>query len=223
MRAQRCRDTCSLSMIGHVQADSYLQQRVRLHVGGAYFAVGAAALSRGYNVLAFDGPGQGAALRVQALVFRPDWEKVVSPVVDFALTRPDRPGSHRSFRLQPGRAPSRRAAAYEQRVAALILDDGLYDLYAAFAAGSPAYFLRLIDQGRDGRTNRLMTLNGHFDIGARWSLQNGCWAMGARSYADLFRKTKDYTLAGVAQHVTAPTLYPGCRTRPVLQGSATAR
>lgn len=44
----------------------------------AYFAVGAAALSRGYNVLAFDGPGQGAALRVQGLVFRPDWEKVVS-------------------------------------------------------------------------------------------------------------------------------------------------
>lgn len=30
--------------------------------------------------------------------------------------------------------------------------------------------------------------------------------MGARSYADLFRKTKDYTLAGVAQRVTAPTL-----------------
>jgi hypothetical protein len=91
-------------------------------------------------------------------------------------------------------------------VAALILDDGLYDLYAAFAAGSPAYFLRWIDQGRDGRTNRLMALNGHFDIGARWSLQNGCWAMGASSNADLFRKTKDYSLAGVAQRVTAPTL-----------------
>lgn len=51
-----------------------------------------------------------------------------------------------------------------------------------------------------------MTLNGHFDVGARCSLQNGCWAMGASSNADLFRKTKDYTLAGVAQHATAPTL-----------------
>jgi alpha-beta hydrolase superfamily lysophospholipase len=55
----------------------------------AYFAVGAAALSRGYNVLAFDGPGQGATLREQSLVFRPDWEKVISPVIDFALTRPE--------------------------------------------------------------------------------------------------------------------------------------
>ena len=173
----------------------------------AYFAVGAAALSRGYNVLAFDGPGQGAALRVQALVFRPDWEKVVSPVVDFALTRPEiDPEAIALFGYSLGGLLVARAAAYEQRVAALILDDGLYDLYAAFAAGSPAFFLRWIDQGRDGRTNRLMALNGHFDIGARCSLQNGCWAMGARSYADLFRKTKDYSLAGVAQRVTAPTL-----------------
>lgn len=51
----------------------------------AYFVVGDAALRRGYNVLAFDGPGQGAALRSQELVFRPDWEAVLTPVIDFAL------------------------------------------------------------------------------------------------------------------------------------------
>ncbi|MEA2210867.1 MAG: hypothetical protein QOF83_815, partial [Solirubrobacteraceae bacterium] len=42
----------------------------------SYFAIAAAALRRGYNVLAFDGPGQGAALRDQKLVMRPDWEAV---------------------------------------------------------------------------------------------------------------------------------------------------
>lgn len=85
----------------------------------AYFAVGAAALSRGYNVLAFDGPGQGAALRVQALVFRPDWEKVVSPVVDFALTRPEiDPEAIALFGYSLGGLLVARAAAYEHRVAA---------------------------------------------------------------------------------------------------------
>ena len=173
----------------------------------AYFAVGAAALSRGYNVLAFDGPGQGATLRNQALVFRPDWEKVISPVVDFALTRPEiDPEAIPLFGYSLGGLLVARAAAHEQRVAALILDDGLYDLYAAFTATSPSFFIRWIDQGRDNRTNRLAALNARFDIGARWSLQNGCWAMGARSHADLIRKTKDYTLAGIAQRVTAPTL-----------------
>ena len=40
-------------------------------------------------MLAFDGPGQGGALRQKGLVFRPDWEAVISPVIDYALTRPE--------------------------------------------------------------------------------------------------------------------------------------
>ncbi|RJE22585.1 hypothetical protein PHISCL_05096 [Aspergillus sclerotialis] len=54
-----------------------------------WFAIGAAALSRGYNFLAFDGPGQGAAIRSQRLFFYPDWKKVLTPVIDYALTRRD--------------------------------------------------------------------------------------------------------------------------------------
>lgn len=37
-----------------------------------WFAIGAAAVARGYNFLAFDGPGQGASLRRQYLHFRYD-------------------------------------------------------------------------------------------------------------------------------------------------------
>src|SRR5215204_6053166 len=47
------------------------------------------ALRRGYNLLLFDGPGQGRPLIEQRLVMRPDWENVVRPVVDYALTRPE--------------------------------------------------------------------------------------------------------------------------------------
>src|SRR5580693_5942824 len=53
-----------------------------------YFTNGAAALARGYHVLAFDGPGQGAALLSQGLVLRPDWENVISPVLDWVLAQP---------------------------------------------------------------------------------------------------------------------------------------
>jgi dipeptidyl aminopeptidase/acylaminoacyl peptidase len=54
-----------------------------------YFWNGAAALRRGYNCLCFDGPGQGRALLKQELYFRPDWENVVRPFVDYALGRAD--------------------------------------------------------------------------------------------------------------------------------------
>ena len=55
-----------------------------------------AAVERGWHALVFDGPGQCAALYEQGLPFRPDWEAVVTPVVDFALAAAasTRPGSH---------------------------------------------------------------------------------------------------------------------------------
>ena len=48
-----------------------------------------AAVERGYNVLTFEGPGQGEVIRVQKLPFRADWERVVSPVIRYAVSRRD--------------------------------------------------------------------------------------------------------------------------------------
>lgn len=43
-----------------------------------------AAIKRGIHALTFDGPGQGMALRLQDLKFRPDFGNVLGPVIDFA-------------------------------------------------------------------------------------------------------------------------------------------
>src|ERR1700761_5207472 len=53
-----------------------------------YFASAVAATQRGYHCLIFDGPGQGTTLIEQGIPLRPDWETVIRPVVDFALTLP---------------------------------------------------------------------------------------------------------------------------------------
>src|SRR5947209_4960467 len=50
---------------------------------------GAAALERGYNALIFEGPGQGSMLFERRVPFRPDWEAVITPLVDFLRARPD--------------------------------------------------------------------------------------------------------------------------------------
>src|SRR5829696_5381413 len=54
-----------------------------------YFAHAPAAIRRGYNILLFDGPGQGRNLIKDGIHIRPDWENVVRPVIDYALTRPE--------------------------------------------------------------------------------------------------------------------------------------
>ena len=52
-----------------------------------YSQCAVAALEREYNVITFEGPGQGRVIRKQGIPFRYDWEKVVAPVIDFATYR----------------------------------------------------------------------------------------------------------------------------------------
>ncbi len=173
----------------------------------SYFAVAAAGLRRGYNVLAFDGPGQGDALRAQKLLMRPDWEAVITPVVDYALTRSEIPaGQIVLFGYSLGGYLVARAAAFEHRVAALILDDGIYDFHAAFAGRLPPFIASWIADGRDDVTVPVLTMLTAVSTNLRWGLRNGMWVFGAGSFADLIRKVSDYTLHGIAHQITAPTL-----------------
>jgi pimeloyl-ACP methyl ester carboxylesterase len=185
----------------------------------SYWAIAAAALRRGYNVLAYDGPGQGAALRVQKLVFRPDWEAVITPVVDYALTRTEIDGDKIVlFGYSMGGYLVARAAAFEHRVAAMILDDGIYDFHTAFARPLPPFVASWIAGGRDDVAIPVLSLLSSVSTSARWSLNNGVWAFGASSYADLVRKTQDYTLEGHADQITAATLVMSGENDQFLKG-----
>ncbi|MGD0701002.1 MAG: hypothetical protein ABSA02_14085 [Trebonia sp.] len=87
------------------------------------------ALSRGWNAMTFDGPGQNAALVRQRLPFRPDWENVITPVVDYLLARSDVDGAKVAI-LGVSQAGYwvPRAVAFEHRVAAAVTDPGVTDV-----------------------------------------------------------------------------------------------
>ena len=174
----------------------------------SYFAIAAAALRRGYNVLAFDGPGQGAALRDQKLRMRPDWEAAITPVVDYALTRGEIAADKIVlFGYSLGGYLVARAAAFEHRIAALILDDGIHDFHAAFAGSLPPPFIgSWIEEGRDDVAAPVLTMLMALSTNVRWGLRNGMWVFGADSFADLIRMARDYTLDGIAHQIVAPTL-----------------
>ncbi|MDT7665998.1 MAG: hypothetical protein QOD04_5554 [Pseudonocardiales bacterium] len=158
-------------------------------------------------MLAFDGPGQGAALRRQGLVFRPDWEAVVTPVIDFALTRPEIAADAIAlFGYSLGGYLVARAAAFEHRVAALVLDDGIYDFHSAFARLLPPFLNQWVDEGRDEEAASVLAMLMAASGQVRWALNNGVWVMGAESTPDYLRRTKAYTLDGVAEQISCPTL-----------------
>ncbi|CAN0436909.1 unnamed protein product, partial [Phaeothamnion confervicola] len=98
----------------------------------------AAALRRGYNVLTFDGPGQGAALFRQKLSFRYDWEKVITPVIDFLVARKDVDADRIGILgLSQGGYWVPRALAFEHRIAAAVLDPGVFDVMTSWTSQIP--------------------------------------------------------------------------------------
>lgn len=113
------------------------QMRPTVLVGGGWdstmvenhLGIGIAALRRGYHVLLHDGPGQGKLLIEEGLPLRHDWEHVVTPVVDAALTVDvvdPRAIVYEPWSLGGYFAP--RVAAYEHRLAAIVADPGQIDV-----------------------------------------------------------------------------------------------
>ena len=105
-------------------------------------------------------PRAGRPVYRQRLVFRPDWENVVGPVIDYALTLPGVDGAKIVlWGLSMGGELAPRAAAFEHRLAALVAVDGLYDMGATVLgqAGEVPDFERRLraDAGPGpGRRNR---------------------------------------------------------------------
>ena len=109
-----------------------------LHIGGydgtaeELFASVPPALDRGYAFAAIDGPGQGAVLYDQRVSMRPDWENVVPEMFDAVAAEPEVDAQSivlvgRSF----GGVLAPRGAAGEDRLVAMIVDPGQFDIGSA--------------------------------------------------------------------------------------------
>src|SRR6476620_2694488 len=172
-----------------------------------YFVLAVFAISRGYKVLAFDGPGQGGALHLQKLVMRPDWEAVITPVVDYALTRPEIDLDRiAGFGYSLGGYLLARAAAFEHRLCALILNDGVHDLASGFADNMPPFLMDWVQEGHDEYAIPVLTLLMSVSPQLAWAVRHGMWVFGVENYAELLRTAATYTLDGVADQIVAPTL-----------------
>jgi pimeloyl-ACP methyl ester carboxylesterase len=185
----------------------------------AYFAIAAAALRRGYNVLAFDGPGQGAALREDGLLFRPDWEAVMTPVLDWATARPEvEKNKIALFGYSLGALLVARAAAFDKRPAALLLDDGMFDFFDVHISALPPFLVEWVRDGKDDYSIPVAQLLMKMNTGARWAVQNGVWTFGAKSVPDYLRQTANYTLKDIIHQIECPTLVLDAEEDKFLRG-----
>lgn len=175
-----------------------------------YSAAAAPALERGYNCMTFEGPGQGGVIRKQRIPFRYDWEKVVSPVIDYAVKKKIEFGIDIErialMGISMGGYLAARAAAFDDRISACVLYNGVYDGYDAISSAFPKSLLNALNEGDSQFVNSTITDLMKSDPNTRFNIKHGMWTTGTDSPYDLITGAKKYTLKDIVKNITCPTL-----------------
>ncbi len=177
-------------------------------VTGAWSQGVAEALARGWNAVTFDGPGQNAALVRQGLTFRPDWEHVVTPVVDYLGTREDvDPARLALLGVSQGGYWVPRALAFEHRIAAGVADPGVIDVSTTMLRQLPHMLVKLLDEGDAEKFDRDMEWALKLSSGTRSMMAFRMRPYGATSPYEFFHAARGYALTDelIAQ-ITCPML-----------------
>ena len=161
-------------------------------------------------MLDIEGPGQGGIIRNQNIPFRHDWEKVVSPVIDYAMTREEEFGIDVNrialMGISMGGYLAARAAAFDHRITACVLYNGVYDGYDAITSAFPKPLLTALGEGNSKFVNSTIIDLMKSDPNTRFNVMHGMWTTGADSPYDLITDAKSYTLKDIIKNITCPTL-----------------
>jgi dienelactone hydrolase len=166
------------------------------------------AIRRGIHCLIFHGPGQGLPLRLQGLAFRPDWEKVITPVVDFALgiSGVD-PARLALMGLSFGGFLAPRAMAFEKRIKICIANPGvlnwaqaIYEQFSSIPGVLPLY-------GRSpGAFNEAVAALARAWPTAGWWFRDAAAKHGVTTPADLFKVLAEFNNEPFVDRITCQML-----------------
>ncbi|XP_014554306.1 hypothetical protein COCVIDRAFT_105327 [Bipolaris victoriae FI3] len=190
-----------------------------------FFIFPMAALELGYAVLTFEGPGQGIVLRKHNIPFRPDWEEVVSKVLEFAF---EYIAKHPDLDLDTTRVAlagssmggylALRGAA-DERVKACIAVDPFYSMWDLLKGRMPQPVIDTFVAGGfapDSLWDSFLGLLKWWDVQTRWESDLSFWMHGVNTTADMFRSMMRFTFAtpdgtGFLHKVKCPVFVTGAR------------
>lgn len=161
--------------------------------------------SRGYDVVAFEGPGQGAALKKYKLPMTFAWEKPLGAVLDhFKLKDITLIG----FSL--GGYLAMRAAAFDPRVAQIVAYDVMYDFLECFLNRKGPlgkYVMKLLLRAKAAFiVNSAMAILMKIDLLAEWGIKHGMYTLGLDTPYQLFQALQAYTTRDISRKVRQDVL-----------------
>jgi alpha-beta hydrolase superfamily lysophospholipase len=183
------------------------------------------ALRRGYHCLVFDGPGQGAVLFEQGVPIRPDWEVVLSAVVDTIVEREEIDSDRLALTgWSLGGHLALRAASGEPRLAACIADPALLSIGAGAigrlrAAGISASVIERYPN-IDDATLAPVAEAIHSDRAQRWAVeQRGFWVHGVSTLGEYLKATVPFSLEGRLDAIRCPTALTAAEADPLARSA----
>lgn len=152
----------------------------------------------GYEVILFEGPGQGAARRKSNLYMTHEWEKPTSAVLDyFGLHDVTLVGLSMGGYLAP------RAAAFDDRIARVVAFDVTpYDLHGSGLQGAIyQWFLR-----NPSIYNRIANISMCMSAQAEQLVNQWMYITGARTPAEWNEKLQHYSVSDIAEQIRQDVL-----------------
>ena len=176
-------------------------------ISGAWGQATEGGLERGYNVLMFEGPGQQSMLFERDIPFRQDWEKVLTPVVDFLLARDDVDADKLTlYGVSQAGYWVPRALAFEHRFAAAIADGGVVDTARSWHQNIPHVLLAAYLKGDKERFDKELELAfrlpGTHTGKMTWNFRSRPY--GVSGYSAGLDAVAQYDLTDVAAQITTP-------------------
>ncbi len=160
---------------------------------------------RGFDVIAFDGPGQGGALHRHGLRMTPLWEHPTAAVLDHFGVR-----DVTLVGISLGGCLAIRAAAFEPRIQRVVAYDVMEDFFECISSRRGRLASMAVDRalraGGDGMVDRILGVMMKHDMLARWGMEQGMMVTGASSPSAFLRETMKYRTAPYSDRVTQDVL-----------------
>jgi hypothetical protein len=164
----------------------------------------AEALARGWNAFVYDGPGQQSMFFERGVAFRPDWEAVLTPVVNALLVRPDvDAGRLTAYGISQAGYWLPRALSAERRFTAACVDPGVVDVSTSWLGNLPKSMIDMLDTGDRKRFNRDMDLAAKIPSLGR-ILRFRSRPFRQEDWFDTFTAVRSYELTSVASTIRTP-------------------
>jgi hypothetical protein len=177
-------------------------------ISGLWGNAAAGAVRHGWNAFVYDGPGQQSMLFERKTSFRPDWEAVLTPVLDALVSRADvDPAALTGYGVSQGGYWLTRALAFEHRLEAAVVDPGVVDVSTTWTEPLGKTMRGLLDKGDRAAFDRdLKFATAVPKLRRTLAFRSRPYRAGS-DWFDLFNEVREYRVTDeIAARISTPLL-----------------